>query len=66
MSPGAEALLSRAVEMLALTGRGLDRAIKVGRTIADLAGSEDIGSDHLAEALSYRSGFGTQELARAG
>ena len=52
--------------MLALTGRGLDRAIKVGRTVADLAGSEDIGSDHLAEALSYRSGFGTQELARAG
>jgi magnesium chelatase family protein len=66
MSSGAEALLSRAVEMLALTGRGLDRAIKVGRTVADLAGSEDIGSDHLAEALSYRSGFGTQELARAG
>jgi magnesium chelatase family protein len=66
LSPDAEALLTRAVETLALTGRGLDRAIKVGRTVADLAGSDAIGSDHLAEALSYRSGFGTEELARAG
>jgi magnesium chelatase family protein len=66
LSPGAESLLTRAVESLALTGRGLDRAIKVGRTVADLAGSSAIGTDHLAEALSYRSGFGPEELARAG
>ena len=66
LSPDAEALLTRAVETLALTGRGFDRAIKVGRTVADLGGSAVIGSDHLAEALSYRSGFGTEELARAG
>jgi magnesium chelatase family protein len=65
LSSGAEALLTRAVEMLALTGRGFDRAIKVGRTVADLAGSELIETAHLAEALSYRTGFGTEELARA-
>ena len=65
LSSGAEALLTRAVEMLALTGRGFDRAIKVGRTVADLAGSELIETEHLAEALSYRTGFGTEELARA-
>jgi magnesium chelatase family protein len=65
LSSGAEALLTKAVEMLALTGRGFDRAIKVGRTVADLAGSERIETEHLAEALSYRNGFGTEELARA-
>jgi magnesium chelatase family protein len=66
LSSGAEALLTSAVEMLALTGRGFDRAIKVGRTVADLVGSERIETEHLAEALSYRSGFGTEELAHAG
>jgi magnesium chelatase family protein len=65
-SPASESLLARAVESMALTGRGFDRAIKVGRTIADLAGSERVEAEHLAEALSYRSGFGTEELARAG
>ena len=48
-----------------LTGRGFDRAIKVGRTVADLAGEERIGAEHLAEALSYRTGFGTEALADA-
>jgi len=66
LSPEAEVLLTKAVETLALTGRGFDRAIKVGRTVADLAGSDRIETDHLAEALSYRSGFGTEVLARAG
>ena len=62
----AEALLTKAVETMALTGRGFDRAIKVARTVADLAGADRIDSGHLAEALSYRSGFGTEVLARAG
>ena len=39
--------------------------VEVGRTVADLAGSELIETEHLAEALSYRTGFGTEELARA-
>ena len=66
MSSGAEALLTSAVETLALTGRGFDRAIKVARTVADLRGSDRIETDHLAEALSYRSGFGSEALPRAG
>jgi magnesium chelatase family protein len=66
LSPEAEALLTKAVETLALTGRGFDRALKVGRTVADLAGSEGVETDHLAEALSYRTGFGPEVLTRAG
>jgi magnesium chelatase family protein len=59
-------LLGRAVESLALTGRGFDRALKVGQTIADLAGRELVEACDMAEALSYRDGFGDQGLARAG
>jgi magnesium chelatase family protein len=62
----AEQLLSRAVDAMALTGRGFDRALKVARTVADLEGADVVGADHLAEALSYRDGLGDQELARAG
>jgi magnesium chelatase family protein len=67
LTADAEALLGRAVASLALTGRGFDRALKVARTVADLAGVERVDAPHLAEALSYREGF-TQErgLARAG
>lgn len=51
---GAEAVLARAVERYGLTGRGFDRALKVARTIADLAGSERIAEAHLLEALRFR------------
>jgi magnesium chelatase family protein len=61
----AERILTRAIDAMALTGRGVDRAVKVARTVADLAASERIEGEHLAEALSYRSGFGTRELADA-
>jgi magnesium chelatase family protein len=63
----AERLLERAVESMALTGRGFDRGLKVARTVADLEGAEAVSEAHLSEALSYRIGFGEQEgLARAG
>ena len=66
LSTHAEELLASAVESLALTGRGFDRALKVARTIADLARADRVEAEHLAEALSYREGFGGEELARAG
>jgi magnesium chelatase family protein len=50
----AEEMLARAVEKLALTGRGFDRVVKVARTIADLEAAGRVHDRHVAEALSYR------------
>jgi magnesium chelatase family protein len=64
--PEARDLLAEAVDRHVLTGRGFDRALKVARTIADLAGEERIGPDHVVEALSYRASESSQGLARVG
>ncbi|HET9722831.1 MAG TPA: YifB family Mg chelatase-like AAA ATPase [Actinomycetota bacterium] len=59
-------LLAQAVDGMALTGRGFDRALKVARTIADLDGASEVERDHVSEALVYRMNMVDADLARAG
>ncbi|MBV8457789.1 MAG: YifB family Mg chelatase-like AAA ATPase [Acetobacteraceae bacterium] len=50
----AHTLAEQAVDKLRLSPRGYTRVLRVGRTIADLAGAAEVGRTHVAEALAFR------------
>ena len=55
VSAEGEALMHAAFDAMHLSARSYDRILRVARTIADLAASESIESEHIAEAIQYRT-----------
>ena len=55
LSPACEELMHMAFDAMGLTARSYDRILRVARTIADLAGEENIPEEHIAEAIQYRT-----------
>lgn len=55
LDAGGRKLVKMAMEQLGLSARAYDRILKVARTIADLEGADSISTEHLSEAIQYRS-----------
>jgi magnesium chelatase family protein len=55
IDPASERMLESAMTRLGLSARAYDRILKVSRTIADLEGADQINSNHVSEAVGYRS-----------
>lgn len=55
LDAAAQDLLKQAVNRLGLSARGYHRLLRMSRTLADMAQQTDVTSQHLAEAISYRS-----------
>ena len=55
MTDDANMLMKNSFERLGMSGRAYDKVLRVARTIADLAGSENIEFEHIAEALQFRA-----------
>jgi magnesium chelatase family protein len=55
LSEAVEGLLREAVARLGLSARAYHRVLKIARTIADLAGADELATSHVSEAIQYRS-----------
>jgi len=55
LTGAARSLLRLAISDINLSARAYDRVVRLARTIADLAGENEIGAEHIAEAVQYRT-----------